>query len=143
VGLRMKDIEERHKAVLRVPCPSCKQMALTADVDARCLFCGFAEDGETAAASWIHAFGPHVRPGEESAYDLIRRCPECEAESFVKVGLYWEGKLPVHFYCFSCGESGKSPDSYTECLRCGELLSPSREYVTTCKHCFDHAMEED
>jgi len=144
VVLRMKDIEERHKALIKIPCPTCKQMALVADDgEARCLFCGFAEDGETAASSWVYAFGPHVRPGEEAIYGLTHQCPDCGTESLVEIGRYWETPLSAHFYCFSCGEFGLSPESYSACLRCGRLFAPGSEDETVCRPCFSEAMSKD
>ncbi len=137
MGTLADKVAEIEKWSRVVPCPMCRQHALGADAEvATCLFCGYSEDGESAAAEWVLEF-TGIRHKELSATDAISNCPECSCWSCVQLGL-WEGEGGDEYFCFSCGGVGR----YDTCCACGGLFAPANGEAT-CGDCFRQMMEGD
>ena len=109
-------------------CPTCLQRTFYAEAEsARCLFCGYQADGETAAAEWADRFLGFRSLKDSLIEPQIEPCPECGAEACVNANAETDGD--VGYVCLSCGESG----DYEHCSSCGQLHSDDKPG----NHCSD------
>jgi ribosomal protein S27AE len=126
-----------------IRCPSCLQIAMSADGGkVRCLFCFSGPDPSDAADEYVtNVLGyPSSFEVEKDGGDWpVRTCPECGDETFVTEVPDSSG----NFYCFNCGYEN-SPEQMERCNDCGEYYDHDGEPgCHICSDCFNARVSRD
>ena len=127
-------LEAAHSTI--VQCPLCLEAAMMFDGDqAKCEFCGFADDGENAANMFAH------NVLELSKYRIVKQggewpvhqCPECGHNAFVE-GVKGMNPHTTRWVCFSCGVEADNNDVWP-CMRCNEPVISGEGSYAFCDTC--------
>jgi hypothetical protein len=132
VQARLKSIApEVERAYAVLPCPVCRQDALSVDDGVECLFCGYKAEGETAADAYVANVMDvdRFRLEKDGGVWPVSQCPSCDWVACVASGE--EGYL-----CYGCGSTWKIGD-LEECGRCGRLRGRDDDAPTICGDCLD------
>jgi len=132
----IQDILDDQGYAWHVQCPKCAQETLyPSEEHAKCVFCGYDRDGETAAIDVVEYMHGPFRRVKEQIYiaECIEHCPECGHEACIYVE---EHKCWI---CLSCGESA----DYHRCNYCFRLYGGERGPGGACDDCWQHILEKN
>ncbi|GAW94378.1 hypothetical protein [Calderihabitans maritimus] len=135
-------IESARKETCVTFCPTCYQDALVVDDGAKCLFCGFAGEGEgeeVARAFVSNILGINeYRCVKEGGEFPIYVCPECGLNSLVHPV---DDEDLESWFCFSCGfEWDESEIAF--CTGCGTPYVKTEGDTELCSICVEHHLSD-
>jgi hypothetical protein len=136
---------ELDKQYSLVQCPSCHQLAMSADGGTvKCLFCHLSADSDTAAEEYvvnILGYPSQFEVEKDGGEWPVRACPECGSETFVTE---LRGVNDIRScYCFDCGIS-YSGDEVELCHDCNEYYVHGGEAgCHICPDCFHAKVSRD
>lgn len=120
-------------------CPQCQESFLLRDDDVKCLFCGYEDNGESAANNYIFnimgldKYSTVKDGGEYPLYD----CPQCGKETLVVMEEN-EGA-----FCFSC-DFNCDNDEVKFCSSCGSFFYETNgESIGLCENCIEYKFGKD
>ena len=138
VAARLDQIRPELEAVESpiVECPRCVQEAMHFSDGAKCSFCGYSAEGETAAGDYAYSlFGMGWKYVADGGVIPVYRCSECWREAFVDVGSLKQDFESERLVCFSCGYS-LSWDQSEFCVKCGSPFSKRADELPVCTNCY-------
>lgn len=136
---------ELDKQYSLVQCPSCHQLAMSADGGTvKCLFCHLSTDADTAAEEYvvnILGYPSQFEVEKDGGEWPVRACPECGSETFV-TDVRGVNNIR-NCYCFDCGIS-YSGDEVELCHDCNEYYVHGGEAgCHICPDCFHAKVSRD
>lgn len=146
VAERWKKIEAEVQAQKSavVTCPDCFQDALVLDDGTKCLFCGYAAEGEEAAEAYVNrVLGVSwYRVVKDGGDWPITDCPECDMEALVDLQNGGNQYPATQYICFNCGETWQE-GAFTNCSSCAGLFLDEEDGVGVCSDCWNAKLGDD
>jgi hypothetical protein len=137
-SIAQKELEQSGLSDSAFICPECEEKFLIRDDGVKCYFCGYEDNGESAAKSYISnimGVSEYQTVKEGGEYPLYE-CPECGNDSFV---VDTENEKAI---CFSCDFECNTHD-LSFCSDCGLPYIDSEDGLCLCSSCLEYRFNKD
>ncbi len=135
--LKNEILRLKTQKVKLVECPECFQNTLSLNESLECLFCGYTDDPENVAYSYVENIMGLSEYAEikGGGYFPLENCPHCETRTLL-MGITGNNTS----ICFSCSNEWDE-DELSYCDWCNELYIVNERDYGMCENCKDEKME--